>query len=417
MKKLGVGFIGSGFVARFHAMAWTGVRDAEITAIYNIREPSARRLVKFIESLGVGKPKVYTDLRKMLSDPSVNAIWILNPNFVRLNVVRVIAEEVVQGKAELIGVCCEKPLARTVDEAEEMVNLIEKAGLLHGYLENQVFAPSVVRGKEAVWRYGAKYTGRPYLARAAEEHGGPHSAWFWDPRLSGGGVLLDMTCHSLEADRYLLLDPEKPKEALKPIAIQSVIASLKWTREPYLSSLKEKFKVDYSKTPAEDYALTLVIYEDEDGSLVLSETRTSWSFVGPGLRLSFEVLGPEYSMMINTLRQELNVFFSRNVKIPPTEEFIEKQAAEQGLMPMIPNEAVTYGYKDEDRHMVECFLKGERPREDWKDGLLVTQLMMAAYMSAEKGKRVKFSPEAFRGYKPEVTLGKWNPRSIIEKVE
>ncbi|MEM3479799.1 MAG: Gfo/Idh/MocA family oxidoreductase, partial [Candidatus Bathyarchaeia archaeon] len=214
MKKLGVGFIGSGFVARFHALSWTGIRDAEITAIYNIREESARKLSNLVETLGVGKPKVYTDLRSMLSDPSVNAVWILNPNFMRLEVVKAIVEEVTQGKANIAGVCCEKPLARNVDEAEEMVKLVEKAGLLHGYLEDQVFAPSVIRAKETIWKYGAKYSGRPYLARAAEEHGGPHSAWFWNPQLSGGGVLLDMTCHSLEASRYLLMNPDKPKEAL-----------------------------------------------------------------------------------------------------------------------------------------------------------------------------------------------------------
>jgi len=409
-----VGFIGSGFVARFHALSWTGIRDAEITAIYNVREESARRLSSLVESLGVGKPKVYTDLRSMLSDPSVNAVWILNPNFARLEVVRTIVEEVIQGKTNIVGVCCEKPLARNVEEAEEMVNLIEKAGLLHGYLEDQVFAPSVSRAKETIWKYAAKYSGRPYLARAAEEHGGPHSAWFWNPRLSGGGVLLDMACHSLEASRYLLMNPDKPKEALKPIAVQSVIASLKWTKEPYVSMLKKNFNVDYGVSPAEDYALTLVVYEDEDGSVVLSEARTSWSFVGPGLRLTFEVLGPEYSLTINSLQQELNVFFSRNIKIPPTEEFVEKQTAEQGLMPIVPNEAITYGYQDENRYMVDCFLKGKMPEENWRDGLLVTQLMMAAYMSAEKGRRIKFNPEVLRGYKPKVYLGEWKPKSIME---
>jgi predicted dehydrogenase len=409
MDKLGVGFIGSGFIASFHALAWKGVRDAEITAVYNVRAESARALTAKIDSLGVGKPKVYTDLREMLSDGSVNAVWILNPNFARLRVVEVIAEEAAQGRTDLVGVCCEKPLARTADEAEEMIELVEKAGLLHGYLENQVFAPGVVKGKEAVWGYGARYAGRPYLARAAEEHGGPHKAWFWDPKLSGGGVLLDMTCHSLEADRYLLSDPDKPKEALKPVSVQSTIASLKWTREPYVSRLKDDFGVDYGETPAEDYALTLVSYEDEDGGLVLSEARTSWSFIGPGLRITLEVLGPEYSISINSLQQELNVFFSRGVVMPPSEEFVEKQAAEQGLMPIVPNEAITYGYQNEDRHMVESFLRDEMPEEDWRDGLLVTRLMMAAYKSAEEGKKLSYNPETLKGYKPKVASGNWRP--------
>ena len=414
LEKLGVGFIGSGFVAGFHASAFTGVRGAEIAAVYNFREESARALAARIRGLGVGDPKVYTDLRGMLSDGAVDAAWIMSPNFARMEVAEAIAEEAEQGRTGLVGVCCEKPLARTADEAERMVGLVEKAGLLHGYLENQVFAPGVARGREAVWRYGARYAGRPYLARAAEEHGGPHKPWFWDPGRSGGGVLLDMTCHSLEADRFLLSDPERPKEALKPVSVQSTVASLKWTREPYVTRLREDYGVDYGGAPAEDYALTLVAYEDEDGGLALSEARTSWSFIGPGLRLTFEVLGPEYSISINSLQQELNVFFSRGVRIPPSEEFVEKQAAEQGLMPMVPNEAVAYGYQDEDRHMVESFLEGVMPSEDWNDGLLVSRLMMAAYKSAEEGRRIRFDPASLRGYRPPVASGEWDPRDLLK---
>ena len=259
MSKLGVGFIGSGFVAGFHAKAFQGVRDAEITAICNIREPSAKRLSAEIREYGVGKPTVFTDLFEMLSDKSVNAIWIMTPNFARLETVEAIVEEVNQGRSDIVGVCCEKPLARTYDEAEKMVELIEKAGLLHGYLENQVYAPSVGKAKDTIWRYGAPYSGNPYLIRAAEEHGGPHLQWFWDPKRSGGGVLLDMGCHSIETARFLATDPSKPKTALKPVSIQGNIASLKWTNEPYLSKLKKEFNIDYTESPAEDYALTLIV--------------------------------------------------------------------------------------------------------------------------------------------------------------
>ena len=409
MEKLGIGFIGSGFVAGFHAAGFTGVRGAEINAIYNYREESAKRLSSKVKELGVGDPKTYTDLHEMLADPSLDAVWMLNPNFKRVETVEAIAEEATQGRTDLVGVCCEKPLARTADEAVKMVKLVEKAGLLHGYLENQVYAPTVSRGKEVVWEQAARFTGRPYLARAAEEHGGPHVAWFWDPKLSGGGVLLDMTCHSIEAARYMLTDPEQPKEALKPVSVQSTISSLKWAKEPYVTRLKEEYGIDYRESPAEDYALTLIEYQDEDGSRVLTEARTSWCYVGPGLRLTFEVLGPEYSLSINSLQQELNIFLSRGVKVPASEEFVEKQAAEQGLMPVIPNEAIAYGYQDEDRHMVEAFRAGEMPSETWRDGLLVSQLMMTAYLSAEKNTKLDFDPNSVRGYTPKVAKGEWRP--------
>jgi len=413
-KRIGVGLIGSGFAAAFHVRGWVGVRGADIKAVYSRTEGRARSLASQAEKLGVGKPKVYTDLFSMLSDPEVNAVWILTPNYARVDVVRAVAEEARQGKGNLVGVACEKPLARNVREAREMVRLVEKAGLLHGYLENQVFMPSVTRGKEAVWNYGAKYSGRPYLARAAEEHGGPHSAWFWDPTISGGGVLLDMMCHSLEAARYVLWSPESGKDSLKPRSVRAEIASLKWTRPEYIEALKRTYGVDYSVKPAEDYASALVVYEDEGGNVVMSETHTSWSFIGAGLRLTFEVLGPEYSLSINTLQPELFMFISRNVKIPPSEEFVEKQNADQGLMPVIPDEAVTYGYQAEDRYMVECFSRGVQPGENWYDGLLIVQLMMLAYLSAERGERVEFNPGLVEDYIPPVQKGSWNPRAPLK---
>ena len=408
MDKLGIVCIGTGFIARFMAQSMTAVRDADITAVYNPHENSAKKLAAYIQSLGLSKPKTYTDLHAALQDKSVNTAWIMNPNYTRLETTRTIAEEATQGRGNLTSVACEKPLGRTADEAEEMLKAIQRTGLLHGYLENQVYSPSIVRGRDAAWRYGARTTGRPYLARAAEEHGGPHMAWFWDPRRSGGGVLLDMACHSIEASRYLLTDPDKPKTSLKPKTVQCTTCSLKWTREPALTQLRKQHNIDYAKTPAEDYAAVNIAYEEDDEP-VLSETRVSWCYTGPGLRLSMELLGPEYSITMNSLQQELNVFLSRNIKSEQSEDFVEKQAAEQGLMPIVPDEAAAYGYVGETRHMVNSFREGAMPSEDWTDGLLVTQLMMHAYKSADEGRTIRFNPETVRGYTPKVATGEWHP--------
>ncbi len=404
--KLGIGIIGAGFVANFHVKSFVGVRNAEIKAIYSRTYSKAKSLANLVENLGVGKPKVYSNIFDMLQDKKVDAVWILVPNNVHLEYTKYVAEEVKQGRNNIIGVAIEKPLARNVPEAKEMINIIEKNGILHGYLENQVFMPSVVRGKEIVWKYGVKYSDQPYLTRAAEEHAGPHNAWFWNPKISGGGVLLDMMCHSIEAARFLLTDPTKNKESIKPKSIYTETYTLKWLKDKYVDDLKKRFNIDFSKNPAEDYALTTIEYEDNEGNIILSETRTSWNFVGAGLRLSLEVLGPEYSLFINTLETGSFLFFSRNIKAPSTEELVEKQNADQGLMPFIPDEAITYGYVNEDRHMVNSFLKENLPSENWYDGLLVTQLMMLAYLSAEKHEKIKYDPSLVENYIPKVVREK-----------
>ena len=127
-----------------------------------------------------------------------------------------IAQAVLSGKGELVGVTCEKPLGRNVKEARKMLDLARKAKLLDGYLENQVFSPAVVRGKEIVWARGAAIAGPPYLARAAEEHSGPHMPWFWEGTLQGGGVLNDMMCHSVEEARFMLTPPGRPARRPDP---------------------------------------------------------------------------------------------------------------------------------------------------------------------------------------------------------
>jgi len=144
---------------------------------------------------------------------------------------------------------------------------------------------------------------------------------------------------------------------------------------------------------------------------LIVETTTSWCFVGEGLRLSMELLGPEYSMFINTLDPDLKLFFSRKVTGSEGEDLVEKQNAESGSMPVISNEVEVYGYTAENRHMVESFLAGKRPEENFDDGLDVTRLLMAAYMSAEQGKTIRLPNPDIDTFIPAVARGEWNPKS------
>src|SRR5438270_3877228 len=167
-----------------------------------------------------------------------------------------ITDAVVRGKGELKGIACEKPLARNLAEAQRVAELVTQAGIAHGYLENQAFTPAVTHGRAIIWSRGAALTGRPYLARAAEEHSGPHMPWFWQGRLQGGGVLNDMMCHSALLVRHLLTKPGEPLSTVRPVKVTGKIASLKWTRPEYIQILRDTMgpEVDYSRTPSEDFA-------------------------------------------------------------------------------------------------------------------------------------------------------------------
>jgi len=105
------------------------------------------------------------------------------------------------------------------------------------------------------------------------------------------------------------------------------------------------------------------------------------------------------------------VFFSREVAGAAGEDLVEKQNAESGGMPVVSNEAEVYGYTAENRHMVESFLAGKRPEENFDDGLNVTELLMTAYMSAEQGKTISFPPPNLDTFVPSVAKGEWNPKN------
>jgi len=152
-----------------------------------------------------------------------------------------------------------------------------------------------------------------------------------------------------------------------------------------------------------------VRYVDQAGLPLIVEATTSWSFVGAGLRLTMELLGSEYSLSINSLDGGAGLFLSRRLDGPAGEDLLEKQNAEQGLMPVIGNEAAEYGYEAENRHFVRCFLDGVQPEDDFRSGLEITELLMAAYLSAERGCSLDWKPEGLEAYRPPVSRGAWRP--------
>jgi predicted dehydrogenase len=411
-KRLGVGIVGGGFVARFHIRSWVGVRDADILGIVSRTKEKANEAAALAKKLRVGDAKPYKSVTDMVANPEIDAIWICAPNFTRIEIMEEIVHALKKGKGELIGVACEKPLGRNVQEAKKMFELAREAKLLDGYLENQLFAPAVAKGKDILWKRGATISGRPYLARAAEEHSGPHMPWFWEGSLQGGGVLNDMMCHSVEGARFMLTPPGARRDVLTPLKVTAYTSCLKWQNPHYAKILAKNSggKTDYLRKPAEDFALSLVEYKDERGEILVVETTTSWCYIGAGLRLSMELLGPEYSLAINTLDSNLKVFFSRSVKGRSGEDLVEKQNAEIGLMPVVSNEESEYGYEAENRHMVQSFLDGKRPEENFSDGVNVAELLMAAYMSAEQGKTIPFPPLGLDTFVPAVAEGEWNPK-------
>ena len=396
---LRVGLIGSGFIAAFHLQSMVGVRNVSIGGVYSRSVERRTRIAEKARSLGLGQAHAFDSIEAMATSGELDALWLLTPNDTRLDIMREI-HRLTKAGAPLRAVACEKPLARTLAEAREMLALVEDAGLLHGYLENQLFSTAVMRGKDIIWRRAVPQGGRPYLARAAEEHSGPHEPWFWQGERQGGGVLSDMMCHSVEVARFMLTAPGATRDTLRLVSASATTANLKWTRPRYAADLRTRMGIDFAKRPVEDFARGILALEDADGHQLMIEATTSWAYVGAGLRIQLELLGPEYSMEFSSLSTGLKVFLSRAVTGSEGEDLVEKQNAEQGLMPVVEDEAGIYGYTDENRHMVEAFRRGLSPAESFHDGVGVMEMLMGLYRSAELGQTVHFPDLQLEHYVP-----------------
>ncbi len=334
-----IGLLGSGFVADFYM---EGLRDVPGTQVVANYSRSDERADEFGRRHGVASQ--YTTMEELCADKEVDLVVIALPNHLHLPATRV-------ATAARKAIVCTKPLARSGAEAAEMVNLVRKAGVMHGYAETEVFSPDVMRAR-AMIESGA--IGELLTVRAREAHSGPHAPHFWDTETAGGGALLDMGCHTIEAARYFFGKENRIKDVFA------------WGAT----------LVHQDKTNGEDNAVLLLRLEDGRTSL----TEASWTAKG-GMELRNEVYGTMGRIVTDTSSTRIRAFLQQ-----PAGYLMEKADADIGWVFPIPDEARVYGYQEEMRHFVECFVDGKQPREDFIDGYVVNCVLDAAYRSMKSGR-------------------------------
>ena len=407
MQTLKLGFIGAGFIGNFQATALKQVRGAELVGVYALKW--AGKLAEFAKENGLGDCKVYPNVGELCKNCDVVAVFA--PNFARIELVEQIVEAVKAG-AELKGIICEKPLARTVAEGKKLLALAKEAKLPTAYFENQIHMKAV---KNALAQLGPaqKSMGPISLARSAEEHAGPHEPWFWDPTQQGGGVLSDMGCHSIAVSWFVLTPVGKPVTFLEPVSINAETALLKWGQPKYRKELLDRMGVDYAKVPAEDFCTGMITFRNpETGQLVKAQFTNSWMYDKQGLRLVMEGLGPGYAFEVNSLRSPLEVFISDAAAeaVADAETALEKATASRGLLTVQPNELDLYGYVDELDDMRDAFMAGKDAFLNWDYGLEITKLVLAGYLSAERRKTIDLTDPAIQkeleSYIPLIAQGK-----------
>jgi len=403
---LKIGMIGAGFVAGFHERALCSVRDVELAGV--CAPQGAEALAKRAQDDGLGNTRVFKNIAELCA--AVDVVCIFAPNFARLEIMRNIAKAIENG-TKIKGIICEKPLARNLQEADVMARMAKALGVPTAYFENQIHMPSVVEAQRQLAAV-EQSMGSVHLARSAEEHGGPHEPWFWDPTRQGGGVCCDMGCHSIAVGMYMLTPSGKPPDYLTPVSVTANMALLKWGKEPWISQLKER-GVDYSSTPAEDYSnVTIEFKEPNTGIRRVTQATNSWMYDAPGLRLLMEAFGPGYSYTVNSLQSPTGLFISdaAATAVADSELALEKAQASRGALLLHHNEPDLYGYIAEWRDAIPAFEQGRNALLNFEYGRLITMLVMAAYMAHEKKKTIDLTDSTvlaeLESYVPLIQQGK-----------
>jgi predicted dehydrogenase len=403
---LKIGMIGAGFVARFHERALRSVRNVELAGIYALKGSEA--LAQLARQNRLGDTKAYDSINDLVR--AVDVVCIFAPNFARVEMMRQIAAAV-EGGTKLKGIIVEKPLARNFSEANTLVRIAKAMNVPTAYFENQIHMPAVVQARGQLGQV-EKAMGPAHLARSAEEHGGPHEPWFWDPTTQGGGVCCDMGCHSIACGMYMVTPAGKPVNYLKPLRVNATMALLKWGKEPWISQLRQR-GVDYATAPAEDYSSVTIELEDpqtQQHSIV--QATNSWMYDAPGLRLLMETFGPGYSYTVNSLASPAGMFISdaAAAAVLDSELALEKSQASRGALILQPDEIALYGYVAEWLDALAAFEQGRDALLNLEYGQLITQLIMAAYLSHEQKKVVDMTdPDtcaALETYVPLIQQGK-----------
>ena len=336
-KSHKIAILGTGFISDFYTSTLHSQRALD--RVHTVYSRSIKKGNIFKEKWGI--ENCTDDMNSAINNTEVDTIIIGLPNHLHKDAVLAAAEA---GKSIL----CTKPLGRNAQEAIEMLQAVEKHGVFNGYLEDLVYPPKTLKAIKSV-NDGA--IGKVMWARSRETHPGPHSDWFWDNTLAGGGAIIDMGCHCVEIIRNFIGKNIRPTEVMC-----------------WADTLVHPVE-------GEDHGIGLVRFENG----AMGQLEVSWAFRG-GMDLRDEISGTEGTIWLNHwLRTGFEMFTSGS----KGGYVAEKAEGDSGWLFPVGDEAAELGYTDMFNNMFNSMDNNEEPMETFYDGYIVNTIIDACYKSAK----------------------------------
>ena len=369
-----VTMLGTGLIGMFYTKTLHRNRSLDqVAVVYSRTEERAKH---FASEWNI--PKYTTNLEDAINDPDTDVVVIGLPNNLHEEAVRLATKA---GK----HVLCTKPLGRNAEEARRMLKMVEEAGVFGGYLEDLAYTPKTLKAMRSV-RNGA--IGKILWGRSRETHPGPHSDWFWNKEISGGGAIVDLGCHCIEIIRNFIGKDVRPVEVMC------------WA------------DTQVHPIDAEDSAIGLVKY----ASGAIGQFEVSWAFRG-GMDLRDEISGTKGTIWLNHwMRTGFEMFTAEG----ETDYVAEKAESETGWLFPVGDEIGSLGYITMFDDMLNSIDTGKQPMESFYDGYVVNAIMDAAYRSADSKKWEPVIIEDWRGSddaETEVQMAEYDEDHFLIKQE
>lgn len=314
MRTVNVGVIGVGAMGYNHARVYYKLENANLIAVSDVSERTLNKVCKKYDTKG------YTDYEELLQNPEIEVVSVCVPTTHHHDVVMKAIEN---GKHVLV----EKPIASTLEEAEDMIEAAKKKGVILATGHVERFNPAVQKAKELIEN---DVIGD--IVSASAKRVGP-----FPPRIQDVGVTIDLAIHDLDV-MYYLFDED----------VNQVYGTM--------GSILDKCEF-------EDHAEIMVNFENEGTGIL----EVNW--LTPYKRRQIEVTGTDGIISVDYIEQSLDVYgkFAQDIQIKHEEPL-----------------------KEELKSFLEAVINKTKPVISGEDGLNALKMVIAATKSSKEHKPINF---------------------------
>jgi predicted dehydrogenase len=342
MRKLKIGLLGTGIIIRnSHILTLINNPLAELVAVGNLHQDSLRKIADDFKI-----PKTYTDFAEMAADPDIDAVVNALPNYLHAPVT---IQMLKAGK----HVLCEKPMALSVKECEDMIDTAKKTGY------KLMIAHMWRFDREIIWLRNVIMSGKLGKIFKAKSHevliydifGEDPStkSWFVNKSLAGGGAMTDMGIHSFDTLRFVLGD-------IRPTKVFAKIGT-------YFKDIE-----------VEDTATLMLEFEGG----ILSLIEAGW-----------------YNLYADEKQGYTQIFGTKGyARAVPSELQIDIEGEWSFVKPQIPQrnqQEDLSAFQAQMDHFLNCIIKNKEPSPNGNDGLWAMKILEAAYHSDKIGDSVNIN--------------------------